>query len=138
MKMNEVCAKLTIGIKGYFEQHNFSKAVLGLSGGIDSSATAFLAAKALGSENVTGILMPEEGLTSGRSINDAMEVVNILRIHHYKIPINNFISNFHSINKNQSIKSNIINNFNIKKARYTRFCSDECHLAVIIKNQGAL
>ena len=44
-------------------------------------------------------IMPEEGLTSDSSVNDAMEVVNILKINNHKIPINNLINNFNSINK---------------------------------------
>lgn len=104
--MNEACSKIITGIKDYFSKNNFSKAVIGLSGGIDSSVTAFLAARALGRENVACILMPEEGLTSDSSVDDAMEVANMLKINHYKIPINNFISNFNSINNNFNIKNN--------------------------------
>lgn len=110
----KISKKIISGIKDYFSRHNFSKAVIGLSGGIDSSVTAFLSARALGNENVTAILMPEEGLTSESSVNDALEVTNILKINHYKIPINNFINNFHSIDKNQLIKPTIKNNFNDK------------------------
>ena len=99
MDTKKTSEAIITGIKGYFQKHNLSKAVIGLSGGIDSSITAFLSARALGSENVTGILMPEEGLTSDSSVNDAMEVVNILKINNHKIPINNLINNFNSINK---------------------------------------
>lgn len=62
------------------------KAVLGLSGGLDSAIVSFLAAKALGSENVTGILMPYR--TSSRSsIDDAMKMVGFTGINHKVIEI---------------------------------------------------
>lgn len=62
------------------------KAVLGLSGGLDSAIVSFLAAKALGPENVTGILMPYR--TSSRSsIDDAMKMVEFTGIDHKIIEI---------------------------------------------------
>ena len=45
-------------IQSYFQKAGFSKAILGLSGGLDSAVSAALAAKALGGENVTGFIMP--------------------------------------------------------------------------------
>ena len=62
------------------------KTVLGLSGGLDSAIVSFLAAKALGAENVTGILMPYR--TSNRSsIDDAMKMVEFTGINHQMIGI---------------------------------------------------
>ncbi|MGI9159609.1 MAG: nitrilase-related carbon-nitrogen hydrolase, partial [Saprospiraceae bacterium] len=49
---------LIVGIRDYFRKLGFQKAILGLSGGIDSAVTAVLAAKALGAENVRGLLLP--------------------------------------------------------------------------------
>ncbi|MEW5951178.1 MAG: NAD+ synthase [Elusimicrobia bacterium] len=62
---------LVCGIRDYFYKQGFSKAVLGLSGGIDSAVVACLAAEALGKENVLGVLMPSP-YTSQRSIKDAL------------------------------------------------------------------
>jgi len=64
----------------------FNKAVIGLSGGIDSSFTAFLAQKALGKENVIGISMPYR-TTSESSKEDARLVGKILRIEFHEIDI---------------------------------------------------
>jgi len=107
--MDETYAKLIAGIMDYFSKNNFSKAVIGLSGGIDSSVSAFLAVRALGSGNVTGILMPEEGLTSEDNIRDALEIVKTLRIRHYYIPINDYINKFKTIGN--IIKNNKNNGF---------------------------
>ncbi|WP_047864673.1 NAD+ synthase [Rubrobacter aplysinae] len=66
----EVLAALVLGLRDYFAKNGFSRAVLGLSGGIDSSLAAVVAVRALGAENVTGVLMPSE-YTSGASNTDA-------------------------------------------------------------------
>ena len=62
---------LIIGIKDYFGKQNFKKAILGLSGGIDSALVTYLASKALGPENVHTILMPSEFSSKG-SIDDSL------------------------------------------------------------------
>ena len=49
---------LVIGLKDYFEKSGFTKACLGLSGGIDSAVVACIAVEALGKENVLGVAMP--------------------------------------------------------------------------------
>ncbi|MDD4014013.1 MAG: NAD+ synthase [Candidatus Omnitrophica bacterium] len=54
----EIYEALTLGVKDYARKNGFSQAVLGLSGGIDSSLTAAIAADALGQENVYGVWMP--------------------------------------------------------------------------------
>ncbi len=64
----------------------FSKAILGLSGGIDSSLVAAIAAEALGAENILGILMPSP-YSSSHSISDAEALVNNLGINSYTLPI---------------------------------------------------
>lgn len=61
---------LCYGIKDYFSKHGFTKAILGLSGGIDSAVVAALAAEALGAENVMGLLMPSE-FSTDHSVTDA-------------------------------------------------------------------
>ncbi len=61
---------LVMGIQDYVTKSGFSKAVLGLSGGIDSALTAVLAARALGPENVLGIALPSP-YSSKESLEDA-------------------------------------------------------------------
>ena len=86
---------LQIGLRDYFRKMGFSKAVLGLSGGIDSALVAAIAVDALGKENVTGILMPSK-FSSDHSITDAIDLVNNLGIKHYIIPIKDIVSSFES------------------------------------------
>lgn len=61
---------LVLGISDYFKKTGLSKAILGLSGGIDSAVTMVLAAEALGPENVRGVMLPSE-FSSSHSIEDA-------------------------------------------------------------------
>ncbi|MDF1864834.1 MAG: NAD+ synthase [Saprospiraceae bacterium] len=77
---------LVIGVKNYFGKLGFKKAILGLSGGIDSAVTAVLAARALGPKNVRVILMPSQ-YSSDHSINDARALAENLGIQYDIIPI---------------------------------------------------
>jgi len=77
---------LVLGIKDYFEKLGFKKAILGLSGGIDSAVTLVLAAEALGNENVKAILLPSR-FSSQHSIDDAIQLAENLNISYEIIPI---------------------------------------------------
>jgi NAD+ synthetase len=75
----DAVAAVELGIRDYVEKTGFSGVVLGLSGGIDSSLTATLAARALGSENVLGVAMPTR-YSSSASAEDARELAERLDI----------------------------------------------------------
>lgn len=77
---------LVMGISNYFKKLGFSKAVLGLSGGIDSAVVLVLAARALGVENVWGVLMPSR-FSTDHSVNDALELSRNLGTRHDIISI---------------------------------------------------
>lgn len=68
---------LVLGIRDYAAKNNFRKAVLGLSGGIDSALVAALAAEAIGPENLLCVMMPSPFSSSG-SITDSEELVKNL------------------------------------------------------------
>lgn len=82
----EVFLALALGTHDYVRKNGFQKVVLGLSGGIDSSLVAVIAAEALGKENVTGVLLPSK-FNSRESFDDALALANNLRIEHRVIPI---------------------------------------------------
>ena len=82
----EVLEALVLGLRDYFRKNGFSRAVLGLSGGIDSSLAAAVAVRALGPENVTGVLMPSR-YTSDLSNTDAAALAKNLGIDTQTIPI---------------------------------------------------
>lgn len=68
---------LVLGIQDYARKNRFSKALLGLSGGIDSAVVAALACEALGAENVLAVMMPSP-YSSASSIADSLELVRRL------------------------------------------------------------
>jgi NAD+ synthase (glutamine-hydrolysing) len=78
---------LVLGISEYFTKSGFGKAVVGLSGGIDSAVVAVLAAEALGHENVHCVFMPSE-YTSELSRNDAITLAGNINSPFYEININ--------------------------------------------------
>ena len=92
-KISLIHDALVLGVKDYFGKLGFSKAVLGLSGGIDSAVTAVIAARALGPENVRVLLMPSQ-FSSDHSVNDAVELAENLGIQYDIIPIKDIYDSF--------------------------------------------
>ena len=84
---------LILGLKDYFGKLGLSKAILGLSGGIDSAVTAVLATRALGKENVSVLLMPSE-FSSNHSIEDARILAENLGISYTLFPINDLYNSW--------------------------------------------
>lgn len=85
-KMSLIHDALVMGIRNYFQKLGFEKAILGLSGGIDSAVTMVLAARALGPENVFALLMPSQ-YSSDHSVNDALQLAKNLRSPYQTTPI---------------------------------------------------
>lgn len=77
---------LVLGLRDYFYKSGFSKACLGLSGGIDSALVACIAQEALGKKNVLGITMPSRYSSPG-SVNDSLQLAKNLGIECREIPI---------------------------------------------------
>jgi len=84
--LKEIYAALVLGTRDYVHKTGFKKALIGLSGGIDSSLTASIAVDALGAENILGISMPS-GYSSESSKTDAQELAENLGIEFLTIPI---------------------------------------------------
>lgn len=82
----ELYQALVMCTRDYFVKNGFSKAVLGLSGGIDSALTAAIACDALGAENVTGLLMPSK-FSSDHSVADAQTLAENLGMPHHLLSI---------------------------------------------------
>lgn len=84
---------IIVGIQDYFGKLGFTKAVLGLSGGIDSAVTAVFAARALGPENVRVLLMPSQ-FSSDHSVDDARALAENLGVQYDIIPIKEIYESF--------------------------------------------
>ncbi len=84
---------LLLGIRDYFGKMGFRKAILGLSGGIDSAVTLVLAAEALGAENLIALLMPSK-YSSEHSLKDAIQLAGNLGVPYEVIPIQKTFDSF--------------------------------------------
>ena len=89
----ELWSALVLGVRDYARKCGFSKIVLGLSGGIDSSLIAAIASAAIAAENVLGILMPSP-YSSDHSIQDALDLAQNLGIHTQTFAIGTMMEGF--------------------------------------------
>ena len=87
---------LVCGTRDYVRKCGFRKAVVGLSGGIDSAVVAALAAAALGPENILGVSMPGPYSSEG-SLRDAREVAQNLGIEYRVLPIKDVFDAYRSV-----------------------------------------
>ena len=85
-EVEEVYQALVVGTKDYIRKTGFRKALVGLSGGVDSALTATVAVDALGQDNLVGIAMPSR-FSSEASISDAKELAVNLGIDLWTVPI---------------------------------------------------
>ena len=90
-------------VKDQIHNAGFTKAVIGLSGGVDSAVSAYLAAEALGSENVFAVMMPYSS-SSPESRSDAESVVKELKVHSEVVDITPMVDPFIV---SQHIKDNV-------------------------------
>ncbi|MBW2966742.1 NAD+ synthase [Candidatus Woesearchaeota archaeon] len=114
------------GIKDYFKKSNCNKAVIGLSGGIDSSLALVLTAKALGNKNIHAILMPEKGVSKRINVEDAVKLCKELKVKYNIIEISKFLkpykklkwkNNLATTNTKARIRANILYSYaNSKQA----------------------
>jgi NAD+ synthase (glutamine-hydrolysing) len=93
LRIEKVHDALIEGIRDFFSARGSRKGVIGLSGGLDSAVVATLAVKALGKENIHGILMPSEFSTL-HSIQDAVDLADSLDIKYNIIPISTIYKKF--------------------------------------------
>ncbi len=80
-------------VRDYFKQHRLENAVLGLSGGLDSSVVATILVNALGGERIIGVLLPDE-VTDSRDVDDAIHLANKMGFKTKKYDISPLVSAF--------------------------------------------
>ena len=101
LNLKEVHNELVEFLRENFKKAGFSKAVLGLSGGIDSALVAYLLRDALGKENVLAIMMPYKS-SNPDSLNHAKLVVEDLKINAKTIEITDMIDAYFKNEKDAS------------------------------------
>ena len=87
----EILNALTLGVRDYFAKTGIKKAVIGLSGGIDSAVTCAIAVRALGANMVVGVGMPSQ-FSSDHSVEDARALANTLGIEFHLVPISHSVA----------------------------------------------
>ncbi|MFW5820869.1 MAG: NAD+ synthase, partial [Bacteroidota bacterium] len=92
-RMKMIHDALITGIQGYFRKSGFSRAVIGLSGGIDSAVTLVLASRALGPDNVHAILMPSD-YSSKHSVDDSVALADNLGLKYDIVNIQDIFDQF--------------------------------------------
>jgi NAD+ synthase (glutamine-hydrolysing) len=93
-RTREMFGAIVLGIRDYFVKAGFEKAVVGMSGGIDSSVTACIAVEALGKQNVIGVSMPSR-FSSDHSKTDAEQLAENLGICFVRVGIQEVVDSFH-------------------------------------------
>ena len=91
----EIYQALVLGTRDYIRDNGFDRAIIGLSGGIDSSLVAVIAADAIGAANVTGVAMPSPH-SSEHSITDARALADALGITYLQLGIEPVMDAFHT------------------------------------------
>lgn len=84
---------ITLALSDYFQETKLNQAIIGLSGGIDSSLVAVLSVLALGSKNVSGVFMPSN-FSSKQSQEDASKLAKNLAIEYQEISIHNILESY--------------------------------------------
>ena len=100
--MKKVYYELLEEIKNFFRRTHHTKAVVGLSGGLDSALTLKLCCDALQCKNVTAIIMPETGLTKDKNTTDAADFAKKMKVKHFVLEINPFLDCFSNLPWKQS------------------------------------
>jgi NAD+ synthase len=100
--------KIVTFIREYYDQAGVSCAVMGLSGGIDSSLVATLACESLGSENVRGLLMPVDAKKDARNVKDASDLAESLGMSHELFEIGQAVKAYDTLNLGKVALGNLM------------------------------
>lgn len=107
--MKDIHTALITALHAHAKQLQYQRAVVGLSGGLDSAVVFYLAVRAFGAKNVTALIMPEVGLTPNEDIDHAKILADHFGAQQHYQPINNFLVDFSFVPwpKNEEASANI-------------------------------
>lgn len=104
--MKAIHSALIQSLHEYAKKYQFQRAVLGLSGGLDSAVAFCIAVRAFGPQNVTALILPEVGLTPQEDIDHARALATHFGAQVHYQPINNFLVDFNFVTWEKSETSN--------------------------------
>lgn len=97
VSMNDLTQTLIQLLHQYAKNHQVQRAVIGLSGGLNSAVALYIAVRAFGPKNVTAVVLPEMGLTPHDDIEHARALATHLDCRTYYQPINNFLVDYNFV-----------------------------------------
>lgn len=136
--MHNIYTKLIAGIGKYFKQAKVENAVIGVSGGVDSALTLKLTVDALGPQRVTALLMPEKGISSEENHMHAKTLCQFLKVEHYSVSINKFLTDFLSLPWQPNDLSQINNKARVRMTILYNFANTRNALVVGTSNKTEL
>ena len=138
--MHNIYTKIIAGIHKYFKQTGFDKAVIGVSGGIDSALALKLTVDALQAENVTAVLMPEKGISTDENFQHSKTLCQYLKVESFNVPINKYLTDFLTlpwkpndlgqINTKARVRMTILYNFSNTRNALVIGTSNKTELAI--------
>ncbi|MBI4127365.1 NAD(+) synthase [Candidatus Peregrinibacteria bacterium] len=104
--MKAIHSALIKSLHEYAKKYQFQRAVIGLSGGLDSAVAFCIAVRAFGPQNVSALILPEVGLTPQEDIDHARALATHFGAEVHYQPINNFLVDFNFVTWDKSETSN--------------------------------
>ncbi len=92
--MHNIYTKILAGIHKFFKETQVEKAVIGVSGGVDSALALKLLVDSLGEDKVTAVLMPEKGVSMEENLQHAKGLCQFLKVEYFLVPINKHLMDF--------------------------------------------
>lgn len=119
--MHNQYTKILAGIERHFKNAGYRRAVIGVSGGIDSALSLKLVVDALKADYVTAVIMPEKGVTIEENNIHAKALCNFFKVETFFVPINKYLTDFlllpwqpselAQINMKARVRMNILYNY---------------------------
>lgn len=128
--MQHLYSTLIQELHQYAKNHQFQRAVLGVSGGLDSAVALCIAVRAFGPKNVTALILPEVGLTSNDDIKQATLLAEHFGCEHYYQPINNFMVDYNFVTWDKTSEANTLLKTRIRSNLLKHYA--EAHNALFI------
>lgn len=136
--MHNIYTRIIAGTHKYMKRNGFDKAVIGVSGGIDSALCLKLLVDAIGAESVTALLMPEKGVSSDENYNHAKTLCKFLEVEFHTVSINKFMTDYVTLPWKPSQLAQINSKARVRMAVLYNFANTRNALVIGTSNKTEL